>query len=77
MGTQVFIATHDYVFLKELELSKKNEDSLMYHSLYKENDEIKSQSVENLNEISNNVINDTFDSLVGKTLGFEWEDWYG
>ena len=32
------------------------------------------QSVENLNEISNNVINDTFDSLVGRALGFEWED---
>ena len=46
----------------------------MYHSLYKENEEIKSQSVENLNEISNNVINDTFDSLVGRALGFEWED---
>ena len=74
MGTQIFIATHDYVFLKELELSKQKQDAVMYHSLYKECEEIKSQSVENLNEISNNAINDTFDSLVAKTLGFEWED---
>ena len=74
MRNKIFIATHDYDFVKELELSKKKEDALMYHSLYKENEEIKSQSVENLNEISNNVINDTFDSLVGRALGFEWED---
>lgn len=45
----------------------------MYHSLYKEDEEIKSQSVNNLNEISHNAINDTFDSFVARTLKFEWE----
>lgn len=75
MGTQFFISTHDYVFLKELELSKQNDkDAVLYHSLYKQNDQdtIECQSVKNLNQINHNAIDDVFDSFVART--FEWED---
>lgn len=74
MGTQVFISTHDYVFLKELEMSKQTEDAVLYHSLYKQNDTIECQTVENLNEITYNAINDVFDSFVARTFELEWED---
>ena len=33
-GVQVFFATHDYVILKELDLRKKDDDAVAFHSLY-------------------------------------------
>ncbi len=75
MGTQVFIATHDYVMLKELELRcDMSRDKVVYHALYKEDGEIHCQSASTLKEISHNAINDTFDSLMVRTIGNEWED---
>ena len=38
MGVQIFIATHDYVILKELDLQKKEGDKLAFHSLYRDGD---------------------------------------
>ena len=35
-GVQIFLATHDYVILKELDLQKKNQDKLTFHSFYRE-----------------------------------------
>ena len=34
MGVQIFIATHDYGILKELDLQRTTGDKLAYHSLY-------------------------------------------
>ena len=34
-GVQVFFATHDYVILKELDLQKKGDDQVAFHSLYR------------------------------------------
>ena len=36
MGVQIFIATHDYGILKELDLQRTKGDKLAYHSLYRE-----------------------------------------
>ena len=36
MGVQIFIATHDYAILKELDLRKKKQDKIAFHSLYRE-----------------------------------------
>ena len=33
MGVQIFIATHDYVILKELDLRKKKNDRITFHAL--------------------------------------------
>ena len=38
MGVQVFIATHDYVILKELDLQKKENDEIVFHVLYRADD---------------------------------------
>lgn len=75
MGTQVFIATHDYVMLKELELGcDKENDRIAYHALYMEDGKIKSQTATTLSEINHNAINDTFDSLMVRSIGNDWED---
>ena len=36
MGVQIFIATHDYGILKELDLQRTKGDKLAYHSLYRQ-----------------------------------------
>ena len=36
MGVQIFIATHDYGILKELDLQRTTGDKLAYHSLFRE-----------------------------------------
>lgn len=75
MGTQVFVATHDYVFLKELELSRdKDQDTVSYHALYPEDGKIRCQTADILRDINHNAINDTFDSLVVREIGNSWED---
>lgn len=35
MGVQVFLATHDYVVLKELDLRSKEDDGLLFHALFR------------------------------------------
>lgn len=75
MGTQIFMATHDYVMLKELELGKDTtRDQIDYHALYVEDGSIHCQTASELSEINHNAINDTFDSLMVRTIGYEWED---
>lgn len=75
MGTQVFIATHDYVILKELELGMdSSQDKVAFHALYFENGKVNCQTASSLNEINHNAINDTFDSLVVRTICSDWED---
>ncbi len=51
-GVQIFLATHDYVILKELDLRKKKQDSIAFHSLFRDN-----KSVELLCDTSDNYLN--------------------
>jgi len=36
MNVQVFLATHDYLILKELDLRKEPKDKIVFHSLYRD-----------------------------------------
>ena len=36
MGVQVFLATHDYVVLKEFDLRKKADDAVRFHALFRD-----------------------------------------
>ena len=38
LGVQVFIATHDYVLLKQLDLQQANTDEIQYHALHRDRD---------------------------------------
>ena len=75
MGVQIFLATHDYVILKEIDLRKKSKDSVLFYSLYRDDDtrEIQCQSTSEYLKIDPNAIAETFADLynreVKKSLG--------
>ncbi len=60
MGVQVFMATHSYLLLKELELQREEEDDLMYHVLYRYEDEIKVRSAPSCFQLPINPIADAY-----------------
>ena len=74
-GVQVFIATHDYVLLKEIDLRGKVEDPISFHSLYRspENGELACHSTPNYLGIHPNAIAEAFADLydreVSRSLG--------
>ena len=69
-GVQVFLATHDYVILEELDLRKTEEDDVAFHSLYREEDtgEITFNTANNYLDISPNAIAETFDDLYDREI---------
>lgn len=64
-GIQIFIATHDYVFLKWLSLKiDHKKDNFLYHSLFKNEDgDISHSSTSDYNEISPNAIDAGYEQL--------------
>jgi AAA15 family ATPase/GTPase len=74
-GQQIILATHDYVLLKWFDLlaDTGKGDYVLYHSLYKDNGEIKLKSTDDYREIYPNAIADTFIDLtkeqVNKKMG--------
>ena len=73
MGVQVFIATHDYAILKELDLRRREEDDLAFHSLYRDDGEIACHSVGTYLDLHPNAIaeafTDLYDREVERSLG--------
>jgi hypothetical protein len=71
MGVQVFLATHDYVVLKEFDLQSKDTDSLRFHSLFRDPPEggpILSSSSDKYAGIHNNAIAETFSDLYDRDI---------
>lgn len=70
MGVQVFIATHDYVILKELDLRMNSQDQIAFHSLYHhpKNDQIHLHTTETYLDIHPNAIAQAFDSLYDREV---------
>ena len=60
LGVQIFIATHDYGILKELDLQKKKDDNLTFHALFRENGEIACKSADTYHSIHPNAIAEAF-----------------
>nr|VFK56021.1 MAG: AAA domain-containing protein, putative AbiEii toxin, Type IV TA system [Candidatus Kentron sp. TUN] len=69
-GVQIFLATHDYVILKELDLRMKPEDGVLFHSLYRDGDsgEILCHSTDEYLEIHPNAIQETFLDLFDRDV---------
>ena len=70
MGVQIFIATHDYVTLKEFDLQTKKKDQVIYHSLFRdpETQEIRLQSSGSYLQLDSNSIADTFGDLYDRDM---------
>lgn len=65
MGVQIFLATHNYVLLKEFELASSNEDNVLYHTLYRdENDVIAHSSTLSLDILEPNDIDETYSRIL-------------
>ena len=74
MGVQIFIATHDYAILKELDLRKRKSDKLVFHSLHRDGDgEVACQPAGAYLDIHPNAIaeafTDLYDREVERSLG--------
>ena len=67
-GVQIFLATHDYVILKELDLRKKSSDYVVFHSLYRESDGIACEATDRYLDINPNAIADTFSDLYDREI---------
>ena len=70
VGVQVFLATHDYVILKELDLRATKGDKVAFHSLYRseETGEIVCRTSVNYSAVHPNVIADTFSSIYDRDV---------
>ncbi len=70
MGIQIFLATHDYVLLKEFDLQALNSDNIRFHSLYRneKTKEIEVTNTENYLHIHPNSIDDTFANLMDRDI---------
>lgn len=70
MGVQIFLATHDYVILKELDLRRSSEDKILFHSLYMDNDTggIECHSTNEYVQIHPNAIAETFADLYNREV---------
>ena len=70
LGVQIFLATHDYVILKELDLQAQDSDKVAFHSLYrsKETGEIECQTSQAYSGIHPNAIADTFSDIYDRDV---------
>lgn len=70
VGVQIFLATHDYVILKELDLRKQKRDNVMFHSLFRDkvSGQINYYSTEEYLQIHPNAIQDTFLDLFDRDV---------
>ncbi|MBM4326711.1 MAG: AAA family ATPase [Deltaproteobacteria bacterium] len=70
LGVQVFVATHNYVVLKELDLRRTPKDKIRYYSLYRipETDQIVCDSEDDLAAVDPNFVVDTLADLYDRDL---------
>ena len=73
MDVQIFIATHDYLLAKYLEVRNIHNSGLLFHALYRNNGDINLESGESFTTLKNNGIVEQTISLyeeeVAKVLG--------
>lgn len=69
LGVQIFIATHDYVLLKEFELEAVEADDILYHTLFwGENGSVRHFSTKNVEELTPNAIDGTFADIMDRDI---------
>ncbi len=70
LGVQIFVSTHDYVIIKEFDLQLESADKILYHSLYRHEDdgEIYISSTDKYVEISPNAIDETFGGIIDREI---------
>lgn len=69
-GVQIFISTHDYMLAKYFEVRKKENDSVLFHSLDRGENGIVVSSGYKFGELENNIIIDSFETLLNEIYDF-------
>jgi predicted ATP-dependent endonuclease of OLD family len=68
-GVQIFLATHNYVLLKEFDLQLEEQDKVKFHSLYRSQDgKIEISSTRAYLDIHPNTIDDTFGGFIDREI---------
>lgn len=67
-GVQIFLATHDYNLAKYFEVLSKNDDEVVYYSLYKTDNGVQCAKAQIYREIYNNVIEGANERLYNDIL---------
>ena len=68
-GQQIFLATHDYVVLKWLELLKNKDERIYFHALYKNDDhEIELSTADDYLKICPNAIDAAYADLIDQDI---------
>jgi energy-coupling factor transporter ATP-binding protein EcfA2 len=67
-GVQVFVATHSYLLLKELEIQRKKSDSLRYFALERLENETRVHPADSYLDIAPNLIEEQYLSVYDRTL---------
>jgi ABC-type ATPase involved in cell division len=69
LGVQVFLTTHNYVLLKEFDLRKRNDDRILYLSLFRDESEaVVAKASDNYPGIDPNAIAATFSDLYDREI---------
>lgn len=68
LGVQVFLATHDYVLLKEFDLQTKDDDKISFHAFHTQEGDLKVDSTDSYLEIEPNAISETFLDLYDRDI---------
>ncbi|MDX2102568.1 MAG: ATP-binding protein [Alphaproteobacteria bacterium] len=68
-GTQIFISTHNYIVLKEIDLLANHDDQIKFFSLYKgEDGDISCHTASNFLSLQHNAITEKFDDLYDREI---------
>lgn len=75
-GVQIFVATHDYVFLKEVELRRRGEDQVAFHALFRQTREsgVEVRTTHELSTLDPNVIRETYLGLLDREAERDFRD---
>lgn len=73
-GVQIIVATHSYNLAKYFEVKRKENDSVLFHSLYKTENGVKVQSDKYFGELDNNSIIKADSKLLDEVIEESLED---
>lgn len=73
-GVQIFISTHSYNLAKYFEVKRNDNNMVLFHSLYKNGNEVAAQTKEYFGELINNKIILADEKLLDEVLEKNLED---
>lgn len=73
-GVQIFISTHDYILAKYFEVKRKENNDVLFHSLYQTDDGVKCETNVNFRDLETNAIISSFDKLLDEVYFAHVED---